>query len=334
MLEREKSVSTFIGEGVAIPHGTDESRALVRRTTLGVLQFPDGVDWDGNTVTDLRRHRGEGRRARHRALRARADPDGPGTGGAAADLGERRGRVRAPRIDRKGPARHEGGAVLRPWRPAAGGRRRAVPRSGRGEDPGAPVLDVRHRREDLQPRPPPPGAAARDRARDRRRGGRGGRERDRLGGGRPRAGDRRGAVRHVRRLRARPDAGVPEPDVGRLPLRRRVRRVPGRAARGARGRRAEPDPRRRRLRGGVGGRAAGVRAQRAGAGRGRCRRRRGRGRRGPDRLPARAAGAGPRRPPGVPGRAEPGPAGHVGGRGRPGRGDLRGRGGRPELSTR
>lgn len=51
MLEREKSVSTFIGEGVAIPHGTDESRALVKNTTLGVLQFPAGVDWDGQTVT-------------------------------------------------------------------------------------------------------------------------------------------------------------------------------------------------------------------------------------------------------------------------------------------
>ena len=51
MLEREKSVSTFIGEGVAIPHGTDESRALVKNTTLGVLQFPDGVDWDGRQVT-------------------------------------------------------------------------------------------------------------------------------------------------------------------------------------------------------------------------------------------------------------------------------------------
>jgi PTS system mannitol-specific IIA component/phosphocarrier protein FPr len=50
MLEREKSVSTFIGEGVAIPHGTDESRALVRNTTLAVLQFPAGVDWDGQTV--------------------------------------------------------------------------------------------------------------------------------------------------------------------------------------------------------------------------------------------------------------------------------------------
>ncbi|GAB3432885.1 PTS sugar transporter subunit IIA [Actinophytocola sediminis] len=51
MFERERSVSTYIGEGVAIPHGTDASRALVRRTTLGVLQFPDGVDWGGQRVT-------------------------------------------------------------------------------------------------------------------------------------------------------------------------------------------------------------------------------------------------------------------------------------------
>jgi mannitol/fructose-specific phosphotransferase system IIA component len=51
MLERERSVSTYIGEGVSIPHGTDASRALVRRTTLGVLQFPAGVDWDGQRVT-------------------------------------------------------------------------------------------------------------------------------------------------------------------------------------------------------------------------------------------------------------------------------------------
>jgi PTS system mannitol-specific IIA component/phosphocarrier protein FPr len=50
MLERERSVSTFIGEGVAIPHGTDEARSLVRKTTLGFLQFPDGIDWDGNDV--------------------------------------------------------------------------------------------------------------------------------------------------------------------------------------------------------------------------------------------------------------------------------------------
>lgn len=51
MLERERSVSTYVGEGVAIPHGTDAARALVRRTTLGVLQFPAGVDWNGQRVT-------------------------------------------------------------------------------------------------------------------------------------------------------------------------------------------------------------------------------------------------------------------------------------------
>jgi mannitol/fructose-specific phosphotransferase system IIA component len=45
MHEREASVSTFIGEGIAIPHGTDKSRQYVRRTSLVVLQFPDGVDW-------------------------------------------------------------------------------------------------------------------------------------------------------------------------------------------------------------------------------------------------------------------------------------------------
>ncbi|TQK42460.1 PTS system IIA component (Fru family) [Streptomyces sp. SLBN-118] len=51
MLEREQSISTYVGEGVAIPHGTDASRALVRRTTLAVLQFPIGVSWDGERVT-------------------------------------------------------------------------------------------------------------------------------------------------------------------------------------------------------------------------------------------------------------------------------------------
>ncbi|RZQ59901.1 PTS sugar transporter subunit IIA [Amycolatopsis suaedae] len=50
MLEREEMVSTFVGEGVSIPHGTDASRAHVKRTALAVLQFPDGVDWNGNDV--------------------------------------------------------------------------------------------------------------------------------------------------------------------------------------------------------------------------------------------------------------------------------------------
>ena len=50
MHEREASIPTFVGEGVAIPHGTDASRALVRKAALAVVQFPEGVDWGGPTV--------------------------------------------------------------------------------------------------------------------------------------------------------------------------------------------------------------------------------------------------------------------------------------------
>ena len=50
MLAREQQVSTFLGEGVAIPHGTNESRQFITAAALGFLQFPEGVDWDGNDV--------------------------------------------------------------------------------------------------------------------------------------------------------------------------------------------------------------------------------------------------------------------------------------------
>ena len=50
MHEREASIPTFVGEGVAIPHGTDASRVLVRKAALAVVQFPAGVDWGGPTV--------------------------------------------------------------------------------------------------------------------------------------------------------------------------------------------------------------------------------------------------------------------------------------------
>jgi PTS system mannitol-specific IIA component len=50
MLDREWAMSTYLGEGVAVPHGLDVSRELVRRGTLAVLRFPEGVDWDGDLV--------------------------------------------------------------------------------------------------------------------------------------------------------------------------------------------------------------------------------------------------------------------------------------------
>jgi PTS system mannitol-specific IIA component len=51
MLDREWAMSTYLGEGVAIPHGLDVSRVLVRRDALAVLRFPEGVEWDGGRVT-------------------------------------------------------------------------------------------------------------------------------------------------------------------------------------------------------------------------------------------------------------------------------------------
>jgi PTS system mannitol-specific IIA component len=51
MLERERSVSTYMGSGVSIPHGIDRSRQSVRRDALVFLRFPDGVDWDGQQMT-------------------------------------------------------------------------------------------------------------------------------------------------------------------------------------------------------------------------------------------------------------------------------------------
>jgi PTS system mannitol-specific IIA component/phosphocarrier protein FPr len=51
MLERERGISTSLGEGFAIPHGTEESRQWIKETMLSFLQFPTGIEWDDDTVT-------------------------------------------------------------------------------------------------------------------------------------------------------------------------------------------------------------------------------------------------------------------------------------------
>lgn len=45
MLIREQSMSTSLGNGVAIPHGVYENRDHILQTGLSVLQLPAGVDW-------------------------------------------------------------------------------------------------------------------------------------------------------------------------------------------------------------------------------------------------------------------------------------------------
>ncbi|MEA1648050.1 phosphoenolpyruvate--protein phosphotransferase [Nitrospirillum sp. BR 11164] len=46
MVRREEVANTFLGQGVAIPHGLGEDRHLVRRNGLAILQVPDGVEWN------------------------------------------------------------------------------------------------------------------------------------------------------------------------------------------------------------------------------------------------------------------------------------------------
>ncbi|MGR5206071.1 fused PTS fructose transporter subunit IIA/HPr protein [Vibrio sp. PNB23_22_7] len=51
MLNRENQNSTFLGNGIAIPHGTTDTRSMVKITGVAVHHFPEGVEWgDGNQV--------------------------------------------------------------------------------------------------------------------------------------------------------------------------------------------------------------------------------------------------------------------------------------------
>ncbi|MZQ85600.1 PTS mannitol transporter subunit IIA [Paenibacillus sp. 5J-6] len=51
MIEREQTLSTFMGNGLAIPHGTQDSKSLILSTGLSIVQIPDGVDFgDGETA--------------------------------------------------------------------------------------------------------------------------------------------------------------------------------------------------------------------------------------------------------------------------------------------
>lgn len=46
MLAREKTMSTYLGNGVSIPHGEFESRGNILSTGISVLQIPEGVIWE------------------------------------------------------------------------------------------------------------------------------------------------------------------------------------------------------------------------------------------------------------------------------------------------
>lgn len=47
MLEREKRISTYIGYGVAMPHGTEFGKEQVKKAGIVVLQYPEGINFGG-----------------------------------------------------------------------------------------------------------------------------------------------------------------------------------------------------------------------------------------------------------------------------------------------
>lgn len=46
MFRREQQANTYLGNGIAIPHGQPHDRDMINQTSIAVLQVPDGVEWN------------------------------------------------------------------------------------------------------------------------------------------------------------------------------------------------------------------------------------------------------------------------------------------------
>jgi mannitol/fructose-specific phosphotransferase system IIA component len=53
MLARESTMSTYLGNGVAIPHGEFDNRSDIISTGISVLQLPEGVLWEDEEMAYL-----------------------------------------------------------------------------------------------------------------------------------------------------------------------------------------------------------------------------------------------------------------------------------------
>jgi mannitol/fructose-specific phosphotransferase system IIA component len=53
MLAREATMSTYLGNGVAIPHGEYDNREQILQTGISVLQLPAGVEWEDGEKAHL-----------------------------------------------------------------------------------------------------------------------------------------------------------------------------------------------------------------------------------------------------------------------------------------
>lgn len=51
MRQREATVSTYMGNGLAIPHGTNDTKDEILASALSVVRYDGGVDWAGEQAT-------------------------------------------------------------------------------------------------------------------------------------------------------------------------------------------------------------------------------------------------------------------------------------------
>ena len=50
MFARESSVSTYMGNLLAIPHGTNDSKDYIKHSAIAVVRYDSPLDWDGQPV--------------------------------------------------------------------------------------------------------------------------------------------------------------------------------------------------------------------------------------------------------------------------------------------
>jgi PTS system mannitol-specific IIA component len=50
MHDREATVSTYMGNFLAIPHGTNEGKDTISKSALSFVRYDDPIDWGGNEV--------------------------------------------------------------------------------------------------------------------------------------------------------------------------------------------------------------------------------------------------------------------------------------------
>ena len=50
MFARENTVSTYMGNYLAIPHGTNDAKDAIKSSALAIIRYDEPIDWDGNEV--------------------------------------------------------------------------------------------------------------------------------------------------------------------------------------------------------------------------------------------------------------------------------------------